>query len=76
MGKVERTVVPVSLDADMVTEAGRFGVDLSEVATKAIKAEIERQRLATLQERIDRTIEKWNRLEAEGPTVADEFGTI
>jgi post-segregation antitoxin (ccd killing protein) len=78
MGKVERTMVPVSLDADMVTEAGRFGVDLSEVATRAIKAEIERQRLATLRERIDRTMEYWNRIEAESefPTVADEFGTI
>ena len=78
MGKVERTVVPLSLDSDTVSEASRYGVDLPAVATRAIKAEIERQRLATLRERIDQSIEKWNRLEADSefPTVADEFGTL
>ncbi|MFN8719905.1 MAG: type II toxin-antitoxin system CcdA family antitoxin [Rhodospirillales bacterium] len=78
MGKLERTVVPLSLDSDTVSEASRYGVDLPEVATRAIKAEIERQRLATLRERIDRTMEYWNRLEADSefPTVADEFGTL
>ena len=78
MGSLERTVVQLSLDPDTVSEADRFGVDLSHIAERAITDEIARRRVATLQDRVDKSMDHWNRVGAESahPSVADEFGTI
>lgn len=72
----QKRPVNLSLSEEVVSAARRHGVDLSEVAEAALRREVERLDRESVQASMDRTMELWNAFNREGPSVADEFGTL
>ena len=68
--------VSLNLSEDVVSAARQRGVNLSEVAEAALRREIARLDRGGVQASMDRTMELWNAFNREGPSVADEFGTL
>ena len=68
--------VNLSISEDVVAEARRYGINMSEIAENALRTEVERLSRAQLQERMDRTMEFWNAFNRDATSVADEFGTL
>ncbi|HEY0522245.1 MAG TPA: type II toxin-antitoxin system CcdA family antitoxin [Stellaceae bacterium] len=68
--------VNLSISEDVVAQARRHGLNLSEIAETALRREIDQIERETIQQRMDRTMELWNEFNRDDVTVADEFGTL
>ncbi len=71
-----KRTVTVSIGEDVLRDAQRLGVNLSAVAETALRSEIERRAAASLQERMNRSMDYWNARNRDGVTIADEYGTL
>ncbi len=71
-----KRAVRMTISEDVLRDARRLGVNLSDVAEAALRNEVERRAHTSLQERMDRTMEFWNARSRDGLTIADEFGTL
>lgn len=68
--------VNLSLTARNVATAKELGINLSEVADRAIAEAIDRHEKESLQARMDAYMERFNEWSAQGISVADEFGPL
>lgn len=65
--------VKLSLTARNVATAKELGINLSDVADRAIAEAIGRHEKESLQARMDAEVERYNVWSAQGISVADEF---
>ncbi|MBJ7416386.1 MAG: type II toxin-antitoxin system CcdA family antitoxin [Niveispirillum sp.] len=71
-----KRAVNLSLTAQNVAVAKELGINLSDVADRAIADAVARSEREKLQARMDEEMERYNAWSAQGISVADEYGTL